>query len=275
MFLEPQGFGESQGEGRTKRQGNKLIAAYYDGEKIKDLLSEYKIKTTASNLVKIFPPVLNGEYCIKCESPIVMHLKSRSYSNYFNNHQKHCSSCGHKKTSFCNCEFCKNERMEAKRLEEERRKKLIEKKRQILCDHYEANNWEILLETDLSLEDRLYLAVVLRCALAEDTSYIKPLENVKGKIAPTPEYEREIIKTLTGRNILLVSSLQSKVDDFEVEFVSEDEKQYRISYYIYKVHYRLNVMPRDGDYGAMIKLLMYPHLNDEEGFKGFCYEIWR
>ncbi|MBO0962442.1 hypothetical protein J1P26_22330 [Neobacillus sp. MM2021_6] len=258
----------------SKEQIVEIITAYYDGDKIKDLLERYEIKTTTSNLVRIFPPILSGEHCIKCESPIVMHLESRSSSNYFNNHQKYCSSCGHQEISFCSCEFCKKERMEAKRLEEERQKKLLEKKRQLLCDYYEEDNWEMILETDLSLEDRLYLAVVLRGALSEDTSYIEPLENIEGKIAPTTEYEREIIKTLTGRNIL-VPSLKSKVDDFEVEFVSEDDQQYKIAYYIYKVHYRLNVMPEDDDYDAMIKRLLYPHLNDEEGFKDFCYEKWR
>ncbi|AMM96028.1 hypothetical protein P5485_001095 [Bacillus pumilus] len=94
----------------SKKKIVELIVAYYDGEKVKDLLSKYEIKTTVSNLVKIFPTVLNGEYCIKCESPIVMQLESRSYSNY---HQKYCSSCGHQETSFCSCEFCVNERMQA------------------------------------------------------------------------------------------------------------------------------------------------------------------
>ncbi|MFP3810436.1 MULTISPECIES: hypothetical protein [Bacillus] len=255
----------------SKKKIVELIVAYYDGEKVKDLLSKYEIKTTVSNLVKIFPTVLNGEYCIKCESPIVMQLESRSYSNY---HQKYCSSCGHQETSFCSCEFCVNERMQAKKLENERQKRLLVKKRQLICDYYEEDTWVKISEKDLSLEDRLYLAVILRGALSEDTSYIEPLENIMGKIAPTSEYEREIIKTLTGRNIL-VPSLKSKLNDFEIEFISEGEEQYKISYYIYKVHYRLNVAPKEDNYDAMIKRLMYPLLDNEEGFKDFSYGIWR
>lgn len=257
----------------SKEKIVEMITSYYEGDKVKELLEKYEIDTNTSNLVRIFPPLLNGEYCMKCGSFIVMPLESRSYSNYFNNSQKYCSNCGHQEESFCNCEFCKKEKMEAEKLEEERQKKLVEKKKQLLCNHYNEDYWETILESDLSLEDRLYLAVVLRGALSEDTSYIEPLEKIEGEIAPTPEFEVEIVKTLTGRNIL-VPSLKSKVNDFEIEYLSEDEEQYKITYYIYKVHYRLNVMPEDADYSAMIKRLMYPDLSHEEGFQDFCYETW-
>ena len=50
--------------------------------------------------------------------------------------------------------------MEMQRLEKERLEEIRERKGQLLCDHYNEDNWEMVLETDLSLEDRLYLAVV-------------------------------------------------------------------------------------------------------------------
>ena len=73
----------------------------------------------------------------------------------------------------------------------------------------------------------------------------------------------------------MVPSLKSNLNDFEIEYLSEDEEQYKISYYIYQVYYRLNVIPEDCDYGAMIKRLMYPYLSEEQGFADFCYKIWR
>ncbi|PAD82447.1 hypothetical protein CHH57_14975, partial [Niallia circulans] len=163
---------------------------------------------------------------------------------------------------------------EAKILEEQRQKEIIEKKKSLLYEYYKEENWELVLEEDLNLEERLYLAVILRGSLSENTHYIEPLEKIGGKIAPTLEFEREIINTLTSRRIL-VPNLMSNVNDFEVEFLSEDEKEYKINFYIYKVHYRLNVMSEDGNYDAMIKRLMYPTLNDDEDYNNFCYEMWK
>lgn len=258
----------------SKEQIIEVITSYYDGEKIKDILARYEIKTIASNLVRVFPPVISDEFCMKCKSPIVITLQSRSYSNYINDQQKFCSNCGHQEMPFCKCESCKKEKIEAKKLAEEQQEKLLEKKRLLLCDFYDEDNWEKISEKDLSLEDRLYLAVVLKGALSEDISCIEPLEKVEEKIAPTPDFRRETIKTLTGRDIL-VPSLKSKINDFEVEYSTEDEERYEISYYIYKVRYRINIEPEDYDYDAMIKRLMYPDLSKMEGFKEFCYEMWK
>lgn len=72
----------------------------------------------------------------------------------------------------------------------------------------------------------------------------------------------------------MVPSLKTKINDFEVEYSTEDEERYEISYYIYKVRYRINIEPEDYDYDAMIKRLMYPDLSKMEGFKEFCYEMW-
>ena len=258
----------------SKEQVVDVIKAYYDGEKIKDILVRFEIETTASNLVKLFPPFLSGERCLKCGSAIAIPFQSKSHSIRYNDSQKHCYKCGHQEVPFCQCETCVKERMEMQRLEKERLEEIRERKRQLLCDYYNEDNWEMVLEMDLSLEDRLYLAVIFRGALSEDTSYIKPLEEIRGNIAPTPEFEREIIKTLTGRNIL-VPSLRSNLNDFEIEYLSEDEDQRKISYYTYQVHYRLNVMPEDFDNDAMIKRLMYPYLSEEQGFEDFCYRMWR
>lgn len=175
---------------------------------------------------------------------------------------------------FCKCESCKKEKIEAKKLAEEQQKKLLEKKRQLLFDFYDEDNWEKISEKDLSIEDRLYLALVLKGALSEDISCIEPLEKVEEKIAPMPDFRIETIKTLTERDIL-VPSLKSKINDFEVEYSTEDEEHYEISYYIYKVRYRINIEPEDYDYDAMIKRLMYPDLSKMEGFKEFCYEMWK
>ena len=64
----------------SKEQVVDVIKAYYDGEKIKDILVRFEIETTASNLVKLFPPFLSGERCLKCGSAIAIPFQSKSHS---------------------------------------------------------------------------------------------------------------------------------------------------------------------------------------------------
>ena len=137
----------------SKEQVVDVIKAYYDGEKIKDILVRFEIETTASNLVKLFPPFLSGERCLKCGSAIAIPFQSKSHSIRYNDSQKHCYKCGHQEVPFCQCETCVKERMEMQRLEKERLEEIRERKRQLLCDYYNEDNWEMVLETDLSLED--------------------------------------------------------------------------------------------------------------------------
>ena len=257
----------------SKEQIITLINAYYDGEKIDNLLSTYKIDTTASNLVKIFPTVLSGSTCEKCQSPNVTILTSRTWARS-NKPEEKCSKCGHNPVFYCVCSSCREDRAEEARIKKEKEIQLNERKKKILCDFYNEEKWTRFPESDLTLEDRLYLAVILRASLSENTHYIEPLSNVKGKMAPTPELERSIITHLTRRKIL-VPSLMSSVNDFEVTFSAEDERDYGIEFYIYQVHYRLNVQSIDANYGNMIKRLLYPNLVDEENFHPFCFEMWK
>lgn len=94
-----------------KQQVLDLIKRYYRNEKINDLLKEYKIKTTNSNLIKILPGVWSSDVCEYCEERFVIPLASKSDNNPLDERNKTCSNCNHNPNSyFCDCLNCKEKR---------------------------------------------------------------------------------------------------------------------------------------------------------------------
>lgn len=258
-----------------ENQLTEVISAYYNGEKIQDILSTYEIKTTSSGLARIFPPVFTGGTCKKCTEPLLAPLPSRTYSTDIDVRTVYCSDCGHQEIPRCSCTYCKQEKIQRELEEEEKKKIRAERKRQFITNYFQEGSWTKTEESFLSLEDKVYLSVLFRSALSEDTKTIEPLESIEGSIAPTPELEKEIIRTLTGRNILVPSS-KSSMNAFDTgSSLGEEVEPSKVTYFMYKVHYHINLAPHDGDYDAMVKRLMYPDIGNEEGFEQFCYEMWK
>lgn len=247
-----------------------LINRYFEGETVSKLIKDYKIKITASQLYSIFPPVKSEEKCEHCGATVVYPWGSKSSSQRLIANLKYCIKCNHNSKSDCNCEKCCENRAieEAEKLrmkvEEEKRK------RAIIEETFITKMENIHLEDELTLEDRLYLAVILRATLSEDMKSIQPnLKNIQ-RISPSEDFTIEILKTLIARDILVVDGLTSDLGAFEIE----DEK---ISYNILGVNYELNILPNDFEEdfnkAGLIKRLMYP---DETLFtKEFCYEMWK
>lgn len=247
-----------------------LINRYFDGETVSKLIKDYKIKIPTSQLYSIFPPVKSEEKCEHCEGTIVYPWGSKSWSERLNVNQKYCINCNHKLSSNCNCEKCRENRAieEAEKLrikvEEEKRK------RAIIEETFVSKMENIHLEDELTLEDRFYLAVILRATLSEDMKFIQPnLKNIQ-RVSPSVDFTIEILKTLIARDVLIVDGFTSDLGAFEIE----NEK---ISYNIFNVNYDLNILANDFEEdfnkAGLIKRLMYP---DATLFtKEFCYEMWK
>lgn len=250
-----------------------LIKRYYGNERVNDLLKEYKIKTTNSNLIRILPGVWSSDLCEYCEERFVIPLSSKSNNNPLDERNKTCSNCNHNPNSyFCYCLNCK-EKKEKERLEEiERQERLNQEKREYLNRFLSENNWVQIKEDELDPSDRLYLAVILKAALSENTMYIEPLKEVADTLAPTKEFEVELIKTLTGKGLIIPHKI-SDINSFEIEFKDEERQSASVSHGIYEVYYRINIEPMDLDYDEMIKRLMYP--SPELFSNEFCYEMWK
>lgn len=245
-----------------------LMKSYYAGEKVSGLLKEYEVKISPSQLYAIFPPTMAEEECEYCGSSFVYPWGSKTWGEKVLKNQSFCIDCGHDKTSLCSCEYCKEAREIAREEAKEKQKQLLDRKRKIIHEHFAKKNWQPLDEETLSLEDRLFLAAILRASLSENTDYVEPLESVSRQLAPSEDFEIEIIKTLTARKVL-VPHANSSLDVFKLV---EDDK---IQYEIYHVNYRINIEPYDNDYDAMIKRLMYPDATPFEENKEYCLEMWK
>ena len=256
----------------TEEQIVELMNKYYEGEKVANILDEYKIKISVSQLYSLFPPIVTNEECTHCESTMVKPWESKSWSSFVNKNKKFCIKCGHENTRYCSCAYCEETKRKAISEKQDRQNKALEQKRATLANFYDESNWDLKPERELTLEDRLYLAVILRSSLSENTMYIEALAGNKNSLAPTEDFEIKLIKTLTERKNL-VPHLLSDSNAFDIEY--EDGGNFQITYAIYKVRYRINVQPYDLDYDEMIKRLMYPDFSSEDQFKDFCYEMWK
>lgn len=215
-----------------------LINRYYDGETVSKLIKDYKIKITASQLYSIFPPVKSEERCDYCEGQVVYPWGSKSWSERLSVNQKYCINCNHKSRSNCNCGKCRANRAieEAEKLrikiEEEKRK------RAIIEETFVSKMENMHFEDNLTLEDRIYLAVILRSSLSEDMETIQPtLHNIQ-RMSPSHEFSKEILDTLIERDILIVDGFTSNLDAFEI-------KEEKISYQMFNVNYDLNILAND------------------------------
>lgn len=243
----------------SKEKIYEMITKYYANEKVKDILSEYNMSITPSKLVKTFPPVYLEAKCEKCESHLLGELQSKT-SDKMIRRKDACPHCSHRENSrSCTCHFCKEEAI-----------KLEKEKRDVVNSVFINVDTSLILESDLTSEDRLYLSVLLRAALSEDMNIIVPLDSIKSKLAPTNQLKEEIVKTLIAKEIILVSE-HSSLEAFIMQ--KNEEGKHDISYYTYQVVYKLNVKPFDGNYSSMIERVLYP---EPESFNvEFCYEKWR
>lgn len=256
-----------------KQQILKLIKRYYENEKINDLLKEYRIETSNSNLIRILPEIWSSDLCEYCEERFIIPLSSRSNNSPLDEMNKICSNCNHNPNSyFCNCSNCEQKREKVRIKEIERQERIEQEKRKYLNRFLSEDNWVKINEDELDAEDRLYLAVILKAALSENIMYVEPLKKVSEKLAPTKEFEVELIKTLTRKDLIIPHKI-SNLNGFYIEFKDEERQSASVSHDIYQVSYRINIEPMDMDYDEMIKRLLYP--SPELFSKEFCYEMWK
>jgi tetratricopeptide (TPR) repeat protein len=107
-----------------------------------------------------------------------------------------------------------------------------------------TNSLEPILETKLTLEDKLYLSVISRANLDENLNEILPLNEVKECLAPTIEMSDKIVFHLVNRNIIkpTVSTLISAAS--VVDGI--------VCYDKFNVRYTINVAPADDSWSNMI-----------------------
>lgn len=245
-----------------------IINAYYGGVKTNTIIEEFKIDVGKSSLYKIFPPERLDLPCEYCYRPMLLPLKPKSGYTPYNDINAYCSICEHTNNVFCQCKNCNKKREEALVKKEKKRKEELKKHKEIIDGILQSKKTKVL-EDDLSLEERLYLSVILRATLSEELNVILPLAYSNTPIAPGSELESEVIKTLTSREIMVLDSSN------DCKLFSVNSEKNSVGFNMFDVRYKINVEPEDGSYNHMIEGLMYPKPDDFEEDEEFCYEMWK
>lgn len=195
-----------------------LIERYYAGERVSDLIQEFKIDSRASALVSLFPlKVYSNLECPYCEGEnLVQKLKSRdSYSQG----SPHCPVCSHKDEEGCRCSNCHQ-------LDERRREQEEAIKRDIIRLHYSINERDCPTASELSFRDSVYLLALFRHSVTEEMDLANPFSERQPELAPTFDLQKEVVKHLYAKG-LVAPSVHSSAD----AFIFNDELSNTTAYY--------------------------------------------
>ncbi|QKY71389.1 hypothetical protein Len3610_19175 [Lentibacillus sp. CBA3610] len=207
-----------------------------------------------------FPKKITEDQCEYCDAKLVQDWRAKN-SFRLGQNRPYCPICSHENHDQCKCSTCEEQRREALIKEENRKKNLIR-------EHYNQKNYEKKLEENLSLEDKLFLSVLIRGGLDENLGHIVPIWTLDNKLTPSNSFTIELIKTLAGRGLIVPHS-NSSIEAFV------DDETFPGTYYVDRVLYRININSLDNNYHNMIERLMYPSQGEFEADKDFCFNMWK
>ncbi len=210
----------------SEQEVEKLVRDYYDGKKVSDLITEFRIDVLPSKLVSLFPPTIHEDnYCPYCDSEnFVTKAVSR---NSYSAPSPTCPQCKHEDVYHCRCKNCQAVIKWQEQNEEDHKKSIIFN--QYYVDYPECKSVE-----ELTLTDALYLLSVVRHSASEDLKYVHPFASEVPELAPIYELTNDIVKHLYGKGFLHIC-YESDVN----AFVFDDDTEETTAYYPTKVAWLL------------------------------------
>ncbi|PWK07042.1 hypothetical protein [Tumebacillus permanentifrigoris] len=246
----------------STEQVEDLMARYYDGEKISELLKEFSIKCSPSVIHAYFPQIVEEYLCPYCSVNLLTKRVSRNNKGFQKAELPKCPVCKHTEgANYCSCVNC---RELSARLEEER----LKKKKEKIKETYDLSKRKPIDVSQLTRTDRLYLSALLRSGFDENFQVINPVQNYIDKLSPTEKFCEEIVKTLTSKAILVVHPM-SEVASFP------DNEEFPNSWYTYLVYYHVNVSAEGVTRSNLLQELMNPPSELYTSNPYYCFEIWR
>lgn len=244
----------------------KLMELYYSGQKTaKELIELYNIKTTPSNLFKLFPEEkVIGKKCRYCESDIYVKRPSKTSYNK-NNNIPFCPSCGHEESYMCKCDKCITNREIELRKKAKEKQEEIARKKILIHETYNLSDRDIFISDNLTFLDKLYLASICRVLLSEDGITTIPLNDSDDIIVPNNKVY-DILRHLYKNNIILVSPT-SDIDAFE------DNEIFPRTFYLDYVKFHINIK-YDSDKMKTVREILNPTIDLHKNVD-IAYEIWR
>lgn len=254
----------------TMLQIESLMNKYYNGVKASDIIKEYNIDTTSSKLYTLFPPIICEDIiCPVCNEPMYKERDSKS-SYSWNKKKPFCAICGHTDEIICKCNYCIAEREKVRKLNEERKVRILQEKREKIKKVYDLNIVPVNY-SDLNFREKVFLGALLRTSLSEDMEVILPLNDAERELAPTIGYIKEILSYLIGRGVISVDS-NSSIDAF-LDSNEEKDIEFPNVYYITMVKYRINIVGDEEIKNILSKIINPKSFSDAD--KEDALNIWK
>lgn len=254
----------------TMLQIESLMNKYYNGVKASDIIKEYNIDTTSSKLYTLFPPIICEDIiCPVCNEPMYKERDSKS-SYSWNKKKPFCAICGHTDEIICKCNYCIAEREKVRKLNEERKVRILQEKREKIKKVYDLNIVPVNY-SELNFREKVFLGALLRTSLSEDMEVILPLNDAERELAPTIGYIKEILSYLIGRGIISVDS-NSSIDAF-LDSNEEKDIEFPNVYYINMVKYRINIVGDEDIKNILSKIINPKSFSDAD--KEDALNIWK
>jgi hypothetical protein len=225
----------------TDQQVNELMKRYYDNnERVADLIEEFGINISPSNLYHLFPPEMQEEQCPYCSVPLIKKRESRSSYSYSTQYAQ-CPKCKHQDTPYCSCQACCN-RLQKIKEEQER------EKREQIYSVYDLSKVSPISFESLSMREKVYLSALVRAGLDEELTKIRPIKEYAQLLSPTKDMNLEIFHSLKAHAIRVHPD--SPISAFE------EGDDFPNTYYIFDVYYHLNIV-QDKDKMTTIQSILY------------------
>ena len=254
----------------TMLQIESLMNKYYNGVKASDIIKEYNIDTTSSKLYTLFPPIICEDIiCPVCNEPMYKERDSKS-SYSWNKKKPFCAMCGHTDEIICKCNYCIAEREKVRKLNEERKVRILQEKREKIKKVYDLNIVPVNY-SELNFREKVFLGALLRTSLSEDMEVILPLNDAERELAPTIGYIKEILSYLIGRGVVSVDS-NSSIDAF-LDSNEEKDIEFPNVYYITMVKYRINIVGDEDIKNILSKIINPKSFSDAD--KEDALNIWK
>lgn len=254
----------------TILQIESLMNKYYNGVKASDIIKEYNIDTTSSKLYTLFPPIICEDIiCPVCNEPMYKERDSKS-SYSWNKKKPFCAICGHTDEIICKCNYCIAEREKVRKLNEERKVRILQEKREKIKKVYDLNIVPVNY-SELNFREKVFLGALLRTSLSEDMEVILPLNDAERELAPTIGYIKEILSYLIGRGVISVDS-NSSIDAF-LDSNEEKDIEFPNVYYITMVKYRINIVGDEEIKNILSKIINPKSFSDAD--KEDALNIWK
>ena len=253
----------------SESQVMELMERYYRGERVSNLISEYKIDVSPGHLVRLFPPKATDKLCEFCEKKLTIKRLSRYYKEEYESAS--CALCKHAVGGKRKCE-CANCLLQ----ERERQQKAINEKKGKIKDMFKIDYSDVKSIQSLNMMDMIQLATFFQGISNENQNTINPIETFPKPITPTvdlvalktfakkkdmdiSEAVRQAIRAMMQKELIIDSLVNKDIilihPDSDPNCFPEITNDGRYNYYQDKVKWFLNVVQGENE-----TLLQLEHL---------------